>query len=210
MLKIGLTGGIASGKSTVAAEFARLGVPVLDADVMARELTTPESPGLKQLVAMLGAQILDARGHLDRARLRRRLFADTAFRTQVERLLHPLILQRLKDRLAAVEASYALAVIPLLVENPDAGNLVDRILVVDCPESLQITRLTARDGETAESARTLLAAQAHRSRRLAAGDDILINTGSLAELAGSVAKLHRFYLDMAGNPMANHPAAGLS
>ncbi len=207
MLKLGLTSGIASGKSTVAAEFARLGVPVVDADLLARELTASGSPGLNQLVATLGDKILDAHGQLDRARLRHRLFADTVLRAQVNRILHPLVIPRLKDVLDGFQAPYALAVIPLLAENPEARALVERVLVVDCPESLQITRLMSRDGESAESARSMLVAQADRQRRLAAGDDILMNTGGLPELRNSVARLHRFYLEFAGQPIRKSPAA---
>ncbi|MGH8377707.1 MAG: dephospho-CoA kinase [Gammaproteobacteria bacterium] len=206
MLRLGLTGGIASGKSAVAAEFARLGVPVADADVISRELTDPDAAGLKQLVAALGTQFLDAHGELDRVRLRRRLFADAALRMQVEGILHPLVISRLKDMLGRFQAPYALAVIPLLAENPEARTLVDRVLVVDCPESLQLARLMSRDGETAESARCMLEAQADRQRRLATGDDILMNTGGLAELTRFVAKLHQFYLDLAGHPMYQHSA----
>ncbi|MGH8396990.1 MAG: dephospho-CoA kinase [Gammaproteobacteria bacterium] len=201
MLRLGLTGGIASGKSAAATEFARLGVPVADADVISRELTNPGAAGLKQLVATLGTQFLDAHRELDRDRLRRRLFTDAVLRKQVERILHPLVIGRLKDRLAGFQAPYVLAVIPLLAENPEARALVDRVLVVDCPESLQLARLMSRDGETAGPARGMLEAQADRQRRLAAGDDILMNTGSLAELTRSVARLHQFYLDLAGHPM---------
>ncbi|MGH8415144.1 MAG: dephospho-CoA kinase, partial [Gammaproteobacteria bacterium] len=188
MLRLGLTGGIASGKSTVAAEFARLGVPVADADVISRELTDPGAAGLKQLVAALGTQFLDTHGELDRVRLRQRLFADAVLRRQVERILHPLVIHQLTDMLGRFQAPYAIAVIPLLAENPEARGLVNRVLVVDCPESLQLARLMSRDGESRESAQAMLTAQADRQRRLAAGDDILMNTGGLAELTSSVAR----------------------
>ncbi|MGH8307388.1 MAG: dephospho-CoA kinase [Gammaproteobacteria bacterium] len=206
MLRLGLTGGIASGKSTVAAEFARLGVPVADADVISRELTDPGAAGLKQLVAALGTQFLDTHGELDRVRLRQRLFADAVLRRQVERILHPLVIHQLTDMLGRFQAPYAIAVIPLLAENPEARGLVNRVLVVDCPESLQLARLMSRDGESRESAQAMLTAQADRQRRLAAGDDILMNTGGLAELTSSVARLHQFYLDLAGHPMYLHSA----
>ncbi len=209
MLKVGLTGGIASGKSTAAAEFARLGVPVVDADVLARQLTSPGNPGLTQLVAELGEQILDSQGRLDRTRLRRRLFADAALRARVEGILHPLILRRLKDSLAAFKAAYAVAVIPLLVENPQARMLVDRVLVLDCPESIQMARLMSRDGESVESAQAMLSAQATRQQRLASGDDILTNNGGAAELSDCVHKLHRLYLDIAKHPIQPHPGIRL-
>ena len=145
MLKVGLTGGIASGKSALAAEFTRLGVPVVDADTLSRELTAPGSPALTQLTALLGGPCLDSRGRLDRARLRRQLFGDANLRARVEALLHPLVIQRLRQALASCHASYAIAVIPLLVENPQARTLVDRVLVVDCPEPVQLARLMSRD-----------------------------------------------------------------
>ncbi|HVC38254.1 MAG TPA: dephospho-CoA kinase [Gammaproteobacteria bacterium] len=209
MLKVGLTGGIASGKSTVAAEFAILGVPIVDADVLARELTSQGNPGLTQLVAELGEQILDSQGRLDRTRLRRRLFADAALRARVEAILHPLVVRRLKDSLAAFKAPYAVAVIPLLVENPQARALVDRVLVLDCPVSSQLARLMSRDGESAESAQAMLSAQADRQRRLAAGDDILTNNGGAAELSDCVHKLHGLYLDIAKHPTQPHPGVRL-
>jgi dephospho-CoA kinase len=197
MLKVGLTGGIASGKSLVAAEFAHLGVPVVDADVLSRELTAPGQSGLKALVQGLGQGILDAQGGLDRAALRQRLFTDPAVRTRVDRALHPLILEALKARLAAIWAPYAVAVIPLLAEVPASRALVDRVLVVDCPEGLQVNRLMSRDGETETEARAILAAQAPRDARLKAASDILLNAGDKAALTGAVVRLHGFYLELA-------------
>jgi dephospho-CoA kinase len=209
MLKVGLTGGIASGKSTVAAEFARLGVPVVDADVVARELTAPGSPALKQLVTELGEHILDSHGRLERARLRRQLFVDAALRARVERVLHPLVIHRLKESLARFKTPYAVAVIPLLAENPEARALVDRVLVVDCPEDTQLARLMKRDRESTESAQAMLAAQASRQRRLAAGDDILNNDREAGEFRDSIYKLHRLYLDIAEHPARPHPGVRL-
>src|SRR5690349_11317545 len=141
MLKVGLTGGIASGKSLVVREFAALGVPVADADALSRELTARGGAGLKALVEALGPDVRGADGGLDRARRRQRLFIEPELRLRVERLLHPLILQGLTARLDAVKAPYTLAVIPLLVEVPAARVLVDRVLLVDCSETLQLTRL---------------------------------------------------------------------
>jgi len=209
MLKVGLTGGIASGKSTVAAEFARLGVPVVDADVVARELTAAGSPALKQLAAELGEHILDSNGRLDRPRLRRRLFADAALRARVERILHPLVIHKLSDALDAIKAPYAVVVVPLLVENPTARALVDRVLVVDCPEATQLSQLMSRDAGSSESARAMIGAQASRRQRLAAGDDILNNNGETAELRDSVYKLHELYLDIARHPTQPHPGIRL-
>ncbi|MGA9854412.1 MAG: dephospho-CoA kinase [Gammaproteobacteria bacterium] len=209
MLKVGLTGGIACGKSTAAAEFARLGVPVVDADVLARELTSPGGQGLKQLVGELGEQILDSQGRLERRRLRRRLFMDAAVRARVEAILHPLVMHKLRAALSAIKAPYAVAVIPLLTENPQARALVDRVLVVDCPEATQLSQLMSRDGESTEFAHAMVGAQAGRERRLASGDDILNNNGGVAELIGSVHKLHELYLDIARRPAQPHPGIRL-
>jgi len=209
MLKVGLTGGIASGKSMAAAEFTRLKVPVVDADALSRELTSAHSTGLERLVKELGEEILDAQGCLDRARLRRRLFTDAGVKAQVEAILHPLIVRRLEALLGALDTPYAVAVIPLLAENPQARVLVDRVLVLDCPESAQIARLMSRDGESAETARNMLAAQVGRQRRLAVGDDILTNSGGAAELYDSVQKLHGLYLDIAKHPARPHPSISL-
>jgi len=202
MLKIGLTGGIASGKSLIEREFAALDVPVADADVIGRELTAKGGEGLKALVGALGSGILDSDGNLDRRRLRERLFADPALRRQVDGLLHPLILGRLKARLDGFHAPYALAVIPLLTESPASRALVDRVLVVDCSEELQLLRLMSRDGETESQARAILDAQAPRATRLGAADDILLNEGDEATLRHYVSHLHKFYLELAaaGDP----------
>ena len=198
MLRVGLTGGIASGKSEAAAAFARLDVPVVDSDAIARELTAPGASGLAQLVAVLGAQILDRHGQLQRAALRRQLFADADLRARVQAVLHPLIIRQMQAALEACQAPYAVAVIPLLIEAPAARALVDRVLVVDCPEPLQLSRLMSRDGGSKAAARAILATQAPRTLRLAAGDDILINTGTLHALVTGVAGLHQLYLDIAG------------
>lgn len=197
MLKIGLTGGVASGKSTVATEFARLGIPVVDADLVARELTAPGNPGLAALCAALGNEILDPQGNLDRGRMRRRLFSDEVLRNRVETLLHPLIIKELARKLDAASGPYCIAVVPLLAESSGARALVDRVLVVDCSEQLQSTRLMSRDGENEAGARAMLAAQTDRTRRLAAGDDILVNEDGLAQLQAAVQQLHAFYLEIA-------------
>jgi dephospho-CoA kinase len=197
MLKVGLTGGVASGKSTVAAEFARLGVPVVDADRIAHELTAPGKPGLSALRTTLGDEILDPRGNLDRGRMRRRLFSDAVLRKRVEALLHPLIIEALARELDTAQGAYCVAVIPLLVESSAARALMDRVLVVDCSEQVQMTRLMSRDGENEAGAHAMLAAQADRTRRLAAGDDILVNEDGLAQLQNAVHRLHAFYLEIA-------------
>ncbi len=209
MLKVGLTGGIASGKSLVEREFAALGVPVADADALGRELSAPGAAGLKALVSTLGPEILGGDGGLDRARLRQRLFADPELRLRVERLLHPLILQGLQARLEASKGPYALAVIPLLVEVPAARVLVDRVLLVDCSESLQLTRLMSRDQLDEAAARSIMAAQATRAERLRAADDILLNEDDPGTLREYVARLHGFYLELAAQGAPRRPGLRL-
>lgn len=196
MFRIGLTGGIASGKSTVADLFADAGAVVIDTDRIAREVVEPGRPALAALVTSLGPGILDREGRLDRAPLRRRIFTDADVRHTVESILHPAILAELGRQSAAAGGPYQVLVIPLLVEG-DRGGLVDRVLVVDCPVDTQIERLIARDGETRESAQAMLAAQARRQERLASADDVIENDGSSADLAAAVAALDRRYRKMA-------------
>jgi dephospho-CoA kinase len=209
MLKVGLTGGIASGKSHAASVFARLGAPVHDADRISHAITAPGQPGLAALVQALGKEILDVQGGLDRAALRRRIFREPALRKQVETVLHPLVLGALKAELAASPGPYALAVIPLLAESTPSQALVDRILVVDCPEELQLARLMSRDGSTEAEARAILAAQASRDTRLAMADDILSNVGDLAALDAAVQRLHGFYRELAARGDLGRPGVRL-
>lgn len=192
MLRIGLTGGIASGKSTVAELFAKAGAVVLDTDLIAREVVEPGKPALTALVQAVGTGILDPDGCLDRAQMRRRVFSDASLRHTVESILHPAILTELARQSAAAAGPYQVLVIPLLVEGDRAG-LVDRVLVVDCPVECQIARLMQRDGETREGAIAMLGAQAVRQDRLAAADDLIVNDGSIADLAARVAELDRRY-----------------
>jgi dephospho-CoA kinase len=197
MLRIGLTGGIASGKTTVANLFADAGAVVLDTDVIAREVVEPGEPALAALAEALGDDILGTDGRLDRALLRRRMFGDEALRRRVESILHPAILAELDRQSADAGGPYQLLVIPLLVES-DLADIVDRVLVVDCPVERQIERLMQRDGETREGADAMLAAQVARKVRLAAADDVIVNDGTLADLAARVARLDRKYRDLAG------------
>lgn len=196
MLRVGLTGGIASGKSTVANLFSARGAAVLDTDVIAREVVVPGSHGLAALVAAQGGGILDDKGRLDRAELRRRIFADAATRREVESILHPEIIRELERQAAIAPGPYQVLVIPLLVE---AGleHLVNRVLVVDCPEEEQIRRLMTRDGASREEAMRMLDSQATRERRLAAADDVIDNGGAAADLTPRVAALDRRYRDLA-------------
>ncbi len=199
MFRIGLTGGIASGKSTVAGLFAMRGATVIDTDQIARDVVQPGEPALAALVASQGPGILAPDGSLDRAALRKIIFADEQQRRAVESILHPAILAELGRRSAAAGGPYQVLVIPLLVEGDRAG-LVDRVLVVDCPVETQVERLMARDGETLEGARAILDAQASRDERLAAADDVIENAGSARDLAARVAVLDRQYRGLtAGN-----------
>jgi dephospho-CoA kinase len=196
VLRIGLTGGIASGKSTVADLFAARGAAVLDTDVISREVVEPGSHGLAALVNALGGGILDRDGRLDRAELRRRIFADAQTRHEVEAILHPAILRELERQAGKLPGPYHVLVIPLLVE---AGleHVVDRVLVVDCPEEDQVRRLMARDGETREDAMRIIEAQAPRERRLAAADDVIENGGTAPDLQARVAALDLKYRALA-------------
>ena len=196
MLRVGLTGGIASGKSTVADLFARLGAVVLDTDQIAREIVEPGQPALSQLVAALGNGILGPDGRLDRPRLRARMFTDPDLRRAIESILHPLILAELGRRSEATAGPYQVLVIPLLVEGDYAG-LVDRVLVVDCPPEMQIERLMLRDDETRVGAQAILDAQAGRLERLMVADDLLVNNGTVSDLEKQVADLDRQYRRLA-------------
>jgi dephospho-CoA kinase len=198
VLRVGLTGGIASGKSTVADLFAARGVTVLDTDRIAREVVAPGMPALGALVSALGGGILAQDGTLDRAALRRRIFSDEAARRTVESILHPEIMAELDRQSQHAPGPYQLFVIPLLVERGYERS-VDRVLVVDCPEETQIARLMARDGETRDGAIRMLATQASREQRLAAAHDVVENDGSREDLAGRVAALDAKYREMAAN-----------
>jgi dephospho-CoA kinase len=196
-LRIGLTGGIASGKSTVAQRFMELGVPVIDADEVARAVVLPGQPGLARVVEKFGAGVLSADGHLDRRALRIQVFSDPALRKELEAILHPLIRAEMERRAATAGGDvYVVMAIPLLVES-GGRNRVDRILVVDVDEAVQLQRVMARDSSTIEEARAILAAQASRAARLKAADDVLVNSGTVSELRQAVDRLHERYLGLA-------------
>lgn len=204
-LRIGLTGGVGSGKSTVAAAFARRGVPVIDADLIARELTEPGQPLLVAIAARFGADLIDASGRLERRALRARVFSDVEARAALEALLHPPILERMAAQGRASQGAYLLFVVPLLVERDLAG-LFDRVLVVDCAPELQAARVLARDGETPAGLRNILAAQADRTARNARADDLLENDAGLEALDAAVGRLHETYVTLARR--APFPRAG--
>ena len=196
VFRVGLTGGIASGKSTVARLFEALGVPVIDTDLLAREVVAPGEPLLGQISTRFGAGVLAADGSLNRTALREIVFADPSARAELEQLTHPAIRARLEARSAVLGGPYQLLVIPLLVET--AGRTpVDRVLVVDCSDALQIRRLQARDGTSLEQARQILKAQATREARLAIANDVIVNEGDLGAVRDRVATLHASYLRLA-------------
>jgi dephospho-CoA kinase len=196
VLRVGLTGGIGSGKSTVAALFAELGVPVIDADQVARDLVEPGMPALAAIVKALGADVLRD-GRLDRARLRALAFADPAVRETLETIQHPLIRDEIRRRVGALTRPYCIIAIPLLVEKGWQGE-VDRVLVVDATPEQQIARTRARDGVDQATVERILGVQASRQERLARADDIIENNGDIATLRGHVTMAHRHYLALAG------------
>lgn len=194
--RVGLTGGIASGKSTVAQMFTAHGVPVIDSDLIAREIVAPGSQGLEAIRQRFGDHVIAVDGGLDRRRLRSLVFADPAARADLEAITHPLIRERMRVLNAAVRAPYVINAIPLLAEGGGRRDL-DRVLVVDCPEDLQISRVMARDQVDEAAARAVLAAQASRAARLAIADDVLVNDDDLARLEAAVKALHQRYLSLA-------------
>ena len=198
-LRIGLTGGIASGKSTVAEMFAELGAPVIDTDVIAREVVEKGEPALDQIRERFGEQVLDAGGNLDRRELRRQIFADTGARHDLEAILHPRIGRETRRQADAAGGPYQLIVVPLLLGSP-LTQYVDRILVVDCDEETQIERLLARDAETLEQAQRMLAAQSSREERLAIADDVVRNDRSLGQTRRQVKALDERYRRLAAAP----------
>lgn len=191
-LVVALTGGIGSGKSTVSKLFEARGVPVIDADVIAREVVAPGAPLLAKVVAEFGADVVDAQGALDRRALRAIVFADPGRRRRLEALLHPRISQVMQQRISEIDAPYCILCIPLLAETGQAS-LADRVLVVDAPESLQASRVAARDDTGVEYAQAIIATQASRADRRRIADDIIDNRGDLAALEQQVAALHERY-----------------
>lgn len=189
MIKVGLTGGIGSGKSTAARLFQALGITVIDADQLAHALLAPDTPYFAQVVAHLGQEIVNADGSLDRAQLRKRVFADPALRTWLEGLLHPPILAQLQQAMASATGPYCVAVVPLLVEK-QLMNYFDRIVVVDLPEATQQARVLARDRISPALLQQILNTQCTRAERLAAATDVLNNAGEEADLTHAIHELH--------------------
>lgn len=193
---VALTGGIGSGKSTVANAFAQLGVTVVDADIIARQVVNPGSSALAAIVDHFGLTVCDAHGELDRRALREKVFASADEKNWLNALLHPLIGEQTRREIARATSAYVLWVVPLLVENQLAKN-ADRVLVVDVTPETQLARTVLRDGVSCDLAQRMLAAQASRSARLAVADDVIDNNGLPGNLAADVARLHQHYLHLA-------------
>uniref|UniRef100_UPI003BA2C1D6 dephospho-CoA kinase n=1 Tax=Aeromonas jandaei TaxID=650 RepID=UPI003BA2C1D6 len=197
MYVVAITGGIGSGKTTIANQFAELGIEVVDADVIAREVVEPGSPALAAITDHFGPDVITPNGQLDRRRLREQVFSDPSAKTWLNALLHPLIRNEMQRQCAAARSPYCLLVVPLLVENKLTG-LANRVLVVDVDEATQIERTCRRDGVTAEQAKAIIAAQASRSERLAAADDVIENAnGSEMAIKARILTLHETYLAFA-------------
>ena len=194
-LVVGLTGGIGSGKSAAADEFGRLGATVVDTDLIAHELTAAGGAAVPQVEKIFGKDFI-AGGAMDRKRMREHVFSDAQAKRRLESLLHPLIREESGRRIAAAPGPYVVHVVPLLVESPDYRKRVDRVLVVDTPEEVQVARVRARSGLREDQVRAIMHTQAARADRLAAADDVIENSGSLEELRKQVAALHRKYLQL--------------
>ncbi|RDH85376.1 MAG: dephospho-CoA kinase [endosymbiont of Escarpia spicata] len=195
-LVVALTGGIGSGKSTVSRHFEKLGVPVIDADLIAREQVEPGAPALDEILERFGADVITPKGGLDRDRMRSIVFENSTKRLQLQQILHPRIRSEMQLRLVQLDTPYAVLVIPLLLESGQ-NSLADRILVVDIPEVHQIERVQQRDGLKKTQIEQIIAAQVDRQSRLAAADDVIRNDGGLHTLEKAVEQLHRHYLDLA-------------
>lgn len=203
-LAVGLTGGIASGKSVVASAFERMGIAIIDADQVSRDIVEPGQPALTEIVDRFGQNILDDSGALDRRQLRRLVFEDDQARQDLETITHPRIRDELGRRRDAAQTHYTLLVVPLLVKS-SMVDLVDRILVVDAPETVQLERLVARDDIDEGLAHKMIAAQDTRSLRLEAADDVLLNTGPRKDIADLAAALHAGYDRLALGEIADLP-----
>ena len=200
---VGLTGGIGSGKSAAADEFARLGATVVDTDVIAREMTAAGGAAIPALRALFGPEFFDASGAMDRARVRERVFNDPAAKKSLERLLHPMIRTESERQIAAAPGPYVIYVVPLLVESGNYRNRVDRVAVVDCAEEVQRERVRRRSQLPEDEVRRIIASQVPRAQRRAAADDLIDNGGTLDALHKQVRKLHQAYLGFARAAAAN-------
>ena len=200
--RVGLTGGVGSGKSTVAELFAALDIPIVDADMIARELVEPERPAYREIVAQFGPDVLNPDGSLNRAQLRKRVFADASARVRLEAVLHPRIRSIMEQRAQLARGPYVILVAPLLLEN-GLEEMVDRVLVVDTTEATQIARVRARSGLGEAEVRAIMATQISRNERRTRAHDVIDNDGDREALANAVAALHKRYLTLAGAQLRN-------
>jgi len=198
---VGLTGGIGSGKSTVAELFVEQGAALVDTDAIAHELTMAGGAAMPALIAEFGQEIVGQDGAMDRAAMRQQAFADPAARARLEGILHPLIRQLSAERCRAAAAPYVILAVPLLIESGSYRERCDRIVVVDCPENLQIERVVARNGLSAAEVGVIMATQVSRAQRLAAADDVVINDDATTKIYGQVKALHSRYLALAGEKL---------
>ena len=194
---VALTGGIGSGKTAVSDLLHELGAGVVDTDVIARALTAPNGDAMDAIAARFGQDVVAADGSLDRAKMRTRAFADPQAKRDLEAILHPIIRSRAADLVAKADAPYVVLVVPLLVETGAYRDIADRVLVVDCPESLQIKRTMVRSGLSRPEAERIVATQALRTARLAIADDVILNDSGLDDLAARARRLHQHYLALA-------------
>jgi dephospho-CoA kinase len=196
-LLIGLTGGIGSGKSAAADEFARLGATVVDTDAIAHDLTGPGGAAVPEVKRQFGSAFVDASGAMNRKRMRDLVFTDAEEKQRLEALLHPMIREESGRRIASATGPYVVLVVPLLVESPGYRERVSRVLVVDCPEALQIARVRQRSGLAEAEVRRIIASQIQRERRLAAADDVIDNSSTIAAMQQRARQLHEKYLALA-------------
>jgi len=194
---VGLTGGIGSGKTAVADAFATLGVEIVDADALAHRISAAGAQGFAAIRVAFGDAIVGADGELDRAALRHLVFADVAARRRLEGILHPLIRAEAERQVRSWRGAYGIVVVPLLLEREGLRSIIDRILVVDCPEDEQVRRVVARSGLSTEEVRAIMATQFDRARRRAAADDIVDNSGTISAIAPQVRALDRRYRELA-------------
>ncbi len=196
MLKIGLTGGIGSGKSTVTQIFSDLKIPIIDADIIAHQLVEPGKPAIKAIAKQFGQQILTDQGTLNRKQLKEVIFSDPEQKKTLEQILHPLVFAEMESQIKQLSSPYCILSIPLLLET-QMQDLVDRILVIDCPVEVQLERVKNRDQLNIETIKSIIASQVPREQRRQAADDIIINDADTQALAEQVKKLHNLYLSLA-------------
>ncbi len=199
MLKVGLTGGIGSGKSSVAVLFEQLGVDIIDADQIAKEITAPKQAAFQKIVKHFGKSILDIIGHINRKKLRKIIFTNPTEKKWLEALLHPDIANVIRERIKYVKSPYCIVVIPLLAETDVSRSLVNRVLVIDTPIEIQLYRTQLRDNLNKAEAKKMLAAQAAREERLTIADDVILNDEGKSKLNVQVNHLHNFYLNLSKN-----------